>query len=133
MDAQAIMLISGSVFGLTQLVKWGGMVSDAKAIYVVAVISFIGVALYGYDKGLVVRGSLFEFFSAWISVMFSAAGVFGFARSASDQITKMRSDVYMAPPIAQKVRDEMSERQLDSVFGGNAEAVRKAADKADAL
>jgi hypothetical protein len=102
MDAQAIMLISGSVFGLTQLVKWGGMVSDAKAIYVVA-------------------------------VMFSAAGVFGYARSASDQITKMRSDVYMAPPIAQKVRDEMSERQLDSVFGGNAEAVRKAADKADAL
>jgi hypothetical protein len=38
-------------------------------------------------------------------------------------------EIFLPPHVAMRLRDELNEHQLDTVFGGHAETVRKVADK----
>lgn len=89
MDAQAILTVSAAVVALVQLVKWAGL-PDSKGPLGVLVCSLLGVAFWAWAEDDFSRTVAFGYFAGWIAVMTSAAGVFGFTRSAGDALVKMR-------------------------------------------
>lgn len=89
MDAQAIITISAAVVALVQILKWSSVVPDKWGPIAVLVVSLFGVALWGYSEGTFVRAQLFNYFSGWISVSLSAAGVFGFTRAAYSAVSNV--------------------------------------------
>jgi hypothetical protein len=92
MDAQAVITVSAAVVALVQFAKWSG-VPDGKGPLVVLVLSLLGVAFWGYSVGNFARETSFAYFSAYIAVVTSAAGVFGFTRAAASAVTSTN-----APP-----------------------------------
>lgn len=90
MDAQDIGIVSVSVVGLTQLVKWSGL-KDGLGPLVVLALSALGVGLWAYSEGTYERTKLFAYFASWIIVATSAAGVFGFTRASSTAVTAATS------------------------------------------
>ncbi len=89
MDAAAILTVSAAVIGLVQLVKWSGLPTKLAPL-AVAVISALGVGLWGWSMGTFERTAAFDYFAAWIAVATSAAGVFGFIRESAEGVTAMR-------------------------------------------
>ncbi len=85
MDAQAVIVVSGSVVALTQLVKWSGM-PDKYGPIAVLVLALAGTAFWGWSQGNFTRESSFLYFAGWISVATSAAGIFGFTRASRDAV-----------------------------------------------
>jgi hypothetical protein len=82
-DGAAIVAIGGAVTALTQLIKWAG-VPDRFAALVVFLLSAIGIGIWAYSHMLLpqdIQSSLWDLFSGWIAVAFSAAGIYGFTRS----------------------------------------------------
>lgn len=92
MDGEAILVVSGAVVALTQLIKWAGL-PDKMGPIVVLVLAIIGTAFWGWSVGNYERARAFEYFAGWIAVATSAAGVFGFTRASSSAVTAMK-----APP-----------------------------------
>lgn len=92
MDGSAIISVSAAVVALTQLSKWAG-VPDRLGPPAVLVLSFIGVAFWGWSQGAVERAQAFAYFAAWIAVATSAAGVYGFTRASGSELARMT-----APP-----------------------------------
>lgn len=94
MTAEAVVTISALVVALTQLVKWLGM-PDRKGAVVVLLLALLGVVAYQIsyapDSGIFLRTDLWPILAAWIAVATSAAGVFGFTRTASDSVTSTRT------------------------------------------
>ena len=71
---------------LTQLLKWASWFPNNLSPLVVLISSAMGVALWVFStpgEVLFYREHSFAYFSAWIIVATSAAGVFGFASSAT--------------------------------------------------
>lgn len=87
MDGQAIVSVSAAVVALVQLCKWSG-IPDRYGPIAVMVLSLFGVAFWGWSQGGFVRETAFLYFSGWIAVATSAAGVFGFTRAASEAIVR---------------------------------------------
>lgn len=87
MNGEAIVVVSGSVVALTQLVKWAGL-KDGYGPLAVLALSLIGVAFWGWSVGDFSRASSFQYFAGWIAVSTSAAGVFGFTRAAASAVTR---------------------------------------------
>lgn len=88
MDAQAIMIISTAVVALTQLAKWGRLVDDSKGSWAVLAFAFLGVVLYGIsNEAELTRHIVWPYFTGWVAVATSAAGVFGFTRALPESIT----------------------------------------------
>lgn len=87
MSGQAILTVSASVVALTQLLKWGKVVSDQRGPLAVLVLALFGVAFWGWTTGDITRASAFGYFAGWITVATSAAGVYGFTRSGPEAIT----------------------------------------------
>lgn len=84
MDSQAILAVSAAVVGLTQLIKWMGVPQSFRPALVL-VISAFGVALWAYTQPeMITRTELWSYFSGWIAVSTSAAGVFGFTQAATN-------------------------------------------------
>lgn len=87
MSGQAIMAVSASVVTLTQLLKWGKIVSDQRGPLVVIILAMFGVMFWGWTTGDITRATAFGYFAGWIAVATSAAGVYGFTRSGPEAIT----------------------------------------------
>lgn len=87
MSGQAIVAVSASVVALTQLLKWGKIVSDQRGPLAVLVLAMFGVAFWGWTTGDITRATAFGYFAGWIAVATSAAGVYGFTRSGPEAIT----------------------------------------------
>lgn len=96
MSGQAIITVSASVVLLTQMLKWGKIVTDARGPIAVLILALIGVAFWGWSTGDFSRASSFGYFAGWLSVASSAAGVFGFTRAAPEAVTGTSSPP--APP-----------------------------------
>jgi hypothetical protein len=92
MNGEAIVSISAAVVALTQLVKWAGL-KDNYGPLAVMVLSLIGTIFWSWSVGTFVRTEAFSYFSGWIAVTTSAAGVFGFTRAANTAVSSMK-----APP-----------------------------------
>jgi hypothetical protein len=88
MNGEAIVTVSAAVVALTQLIKWAG-VPDRFGPLIVLLISALGVLLWGYTQGEVLRRpEVWSYFAGWIAVATSAAGVFGFTRAAASSVTR---------------------------------------------
>jgi hypothetical protein len=87
MDANAISVIAAAVTALVQVVKWQGL-PDRWGPVVVLVFAAIGVGVWVYAQGAFVRTDAFAYFSAWVTVALSSAGVFGFTRAAASSVTR---------------------------------------------
>ncbi len=88
MDPTAIAAVAAAVVALTQLLKWAQWFPSNLAPLVVIVTAALGVALWVFSmptEAGFYREHAFAYFSAWIIVATSAAGVFGFAKAASGE------------------------------------------------
>lgn len=92
MDAGAIVTVSAAVVALVQLVKFAGLPDQRGPLAVLALAAF-GVAFWGWSLGTFERTQAFGYFTGWIAVATSAAGVFGFTRSGPASLTATK-----APP-----------------------------------
>ena len=92
MTSQAIMSISAAVVALVSLLKWAGVRDNYGPIAVLS-ISFMGVIFWGWSTASLTRASAFDYFSGWVVVSTSAAGVYGFSRASGTALTKLT-----APP-----------------------------------
>jgi hypothetical protein len=94
MDATTIALVAATVTALTQIVKWAGLPDRWGPLAVIA-LAFVGVAVWAYSRGnpATFRYDLFDYFSGWITVALTAAGIFGFTRAAASTVTQIK-----APP-----------------------------------
>jgi hypothetical protein len=86
MNAQAIMTVAGAVVILTQIIKGMGL-PNQRAPIVVLGLSALGVVFWGISAGNFDKSQLFGYFAGWISVAFSAAGVWGYVRSTPAALT----------------------------------------------
>lgn len=87
MNAEAILAVSAAVVALTQILKWGKIVTDQRGPLAVLILAMVGVGFWGWSTGDITRASAFGYFAGWISVATSAAGVYGFTRSGPESIT----------------------------------------------
>lgn len=92
LDAGAIASISAAVVALTQLIKWAGL-PDRYGPIAVLVLAAIGIGVWAYSEGQFAQTLIFEYFSGWIVVATSAAGIFGFTRATAEGIVRA-----MPPP-----------------------------------
>lgn len=91
MSGQAIITVSAAVVALTQLMKFANVINDRRGPIGVLVLAFLGVAFWGWSTGDFTRASAFGYFAGWIAVSTSAAGVFGFTRSAPEAVTATKT------------------------------------------
>jgi hypothetical protein len=89
MDAQAVLTVGAAVVALTQLIKWGGLPDKAGPLAVL-ILAALGVGVWAYQAGGVDRTQAFTYFSGWISVALTAAGVFGFTRASVSAVTSAK-------------------------------------------
>lgn len=89
MDAQAVIAVSASVVALIQILKATGL-TGRWALVTSAVLSAVGVALWGYSVGTFARTQTFEYFAAWIAVLTSAAGAFGIVNGGAEAVTSVK-------------------------------------------
>ena len=90
MDAQSLVTVSVPVVLLTQILKWGG-VPLRWAPVAILLLSAVGVGVWVYSQGQITRADLWSYFAGWVSVSVSAAGVFGFAKDAAEEVTRIRA------------------------------------------
>lgn len=89
--AESIITIAAAVVALTQFAKWGG-VSDKQGPLVVLALSAVGMAMWAASTNEPFnRAMIWPYFSGWITVSVSAAGVFGFTRATSEAVTKTKN------------------------------------------
>jgi hypothetical protein len=85
-DGGAIISVSAAVVALTQFAKWSG-VPDKFGPIAVMLLSVLGTVLWGWSVGDFERAKAFDYFTGWIAVTTSAAGVYGFTRAAAQGIS----------------------------------------------
>lgn len=91
LSATEILTISGAVVLLTELIKFGG-IPDKWGLLVAALTSVLGVAAYMASKPDLVLSRLviWPLFTATVTTLATAAGVFGFVRqSRASDVTTM--------------------------------------------
>lgn len=89
MDAKAVIAISGAVVMLLQVLKAAGL-AGRWALVVSALLSILGVYIWGYSAGAFSRAATWDYFAGWIAVFSSAAGVFGIVNGSADAVTSMK-------------------------------------------
>jgi hypothetical protein len=92
MDEKEIMSMSAAVVALTQFIKWSGMPSKYGP-FAAAGTSAAVLGMWAFDQGHQFGGfmPLSTYLIAYIAVLSSAAGVFGFTRSTGEALTDMRT------------------------------------------
>lgn len=94
MSSDAIIATSAAVVALVQLVKWAGL-PDKYGPAGVLLFALVGVGFWAWSHQDFSRAVAFDYFSGWITVATSAAGIFGFTRATTTAVTNMK-----APPSA---------------------------------
>lgn len=94
MDSTAVATVTIAVVMLTQLLKWA-LIPDKWGPVSVLALALLGVAFWGWSTGDVTRASSFGYFTGWILVASSAAGVFGFTRAGAGAVTNI-----LTPPLS---------------------------------
>ena len=89
MTPEQIMIVTVTVVALTQFIKWAGYVPERAAPIVAAATSLIGVVLFAISAGTFTRATVFSYFAAFVVVMLSAAGVYGYTRAAAGAVTNL--------------------------------------------
>jgi hypothetical protein len=87
LDAGALASISAAVVALTQLSKWAGL-PDRIGPAAVLVFAALGMGVWAYSEGQFAQTLVFEYFSGWIVVATSAAGIYGFTRAGAEQLAR---------------------------------------------
>lgn len=81
MDAQAILQVTAAVVALTQLFKGFG-VPNRWGLLVAAAVSVVGVFAWAFSHpDTLTRTAFWDYFAGWVTVLTSAAGVFGIIRA----------------------------------------------------
>lgn len=111
MTPEAILSISAAVIALVQLIKWAGM-PDAYGHYAVLLLAALGVGLYAYTTNTTgfQQGALFSYFTGWIAVATSSAGVYGFTRAVPAVTAWRKTDANSGPPTVTAI-DRAKEEQ----------------------
>jgi hypothetical protein len=87
-NAESITVVTTIVVLLVQMLKWFRVIEDRRGPIAVLGLSLVGVVIYGVSQEpSFERTDLWPYFSAWIVVAASAAGVYGFTRSLPESIT----------------------------------------------
>lgn len=89
MDATAVIAVSGAIVMLLQVLKSAGL-TGRWALVSSAVMSMVGVVVWGYSQGTYERPETWAFFSGWVAVFTSAAGVFGIVNGGAEAVTAMK-------------------------------------------
>lgn len=89
MNAQAVIAISGAIVMLIQVLKATGL-TGRWAVIAAALLSIVGVTIWGYSAGSYVRAQTWDYFAGWIAVFTSAAGAFGIVNNAADAVTVVK-------------------------------------------
>lgn len=89
MDAEAIIVVSGSIVALIQILKAAGL-TGRWALVAAALLSIAGVGLWGYSVGTFERTQTFQYFAGFVAVLTSAAGAFGIINGGAEAITAMK-------------------------------------------
>lgn len=100
MDTSDSLMVAGTVVLLTEVIKFSKHVPDSAGVYVVMLLSLASVFLWAWSgEGILVRTNAFGLFTGWVTVVATAAGVYGFVR-------EMRTDVMGARRLPDKRLDE---------------------------
>jgi NAD(P)-dependent dehydrogenase (short-subunit alcohol dehydrogenase family) len=91
MTGGAIITVSAAVVALVQLFKWIFNPPDRWGGAAVLAIGLVGVVFWGWSHADLTRTNSWDYFAAWVAVSTSAAGVFGFTRTAADQVAAFRN------------------------------------------
>lgn len=92
MDDQAVLMIGAIAVPVVQFLKWAGLDAKIGAFVPPLVVVVVSLALslaYAYDTPE--PETIFGFITTVVTVATVAAGIFGFTRSAGEQITDIRS------------------------------------------
>lgn len=91
MDGEAIAAVSVAVVMLTQLLKWGRIVTDSRGPLAVLILAAIGVVLWAVaNEPAVDRRLVWPYFVGWVTIATAAAGIFGFTRALPEAVTSTR-------------------------------------------
>lgn len=92
MNIQATLTISAAVVALVQMSKWMGLPIKYAPVAIFGW-SLLWVLLWGVSQPAesFVRTQIFDYASGWLAISLSAAGVYGFTRTVSDQLTTFKS------------------------------------------
>lgn len=81
MDAAEVLKIAAVVVPLAEVVKYSRRVPEHWGVPVVMLLSALGVALWAVSQDSAFgRADAFGLFAGWVTVVISAAGVYGFIR-----------------------------------------------------
>lgn len=89
MDAKAVIMVSGAIVMLIQVLKATGL-TGRWALVAAAGLSVLGVGIWGYSAGDYVRAATWDYFAGWIAVFTSAAGAFGVINGGAEAVTAMK-------------------------------------------
>ena len=89
MDATAVIMISGAIVMLIQVLKSTGL-TGRWALVSAAGLSILGVGIWGYSVGSYERTQAWGYFAGWIAVFTSAAGAFGIVNGGVEAVTAMK-------------------------------------------
>lgn len=96
MNSDAVITISALVVAIAQLIKWGApdrVLSGMAALLLVAILSAFGVGAWVFSLASPVDKTwTFGILSAWVAVMLTSAGVFGFVNTATGRPSGNRVD-----------------------------------------
>lgn len=100
MDAQAVITVGAAVMALTQLIKWSPIpTAGYRPVVIVFILSGLGVLLWALSfEPTFDRRWLFNYFSAWVAVATSSAGVFGLAQVNHTNVSGNAADGEPAAP-----------------------------------
>jgi hypothetical protein len=79
--------VAAAVVALTQFVKWSKLIPDKRGPLAVLLLSALGVTVWAWSSHGLTREAAFDLLSGFISVALSAAGVYGFTRSAPEAVS----------------------------------------------
>lgn len=87
MSAESIVTVSAAVVALVQVIKWA-LRRDGWGPAIVLLVSLLGVAVWAVSQGAATWASAWSYFSGWVAVATSAAGVYGFTRAGVARLTQ---------------------------------------------
>ena len=90
METDVALAVSGCVMTLVQVIKATGIPHE-KGVWIAALLSLLGVALYGLTfEPIFERILIWKYFTAFCSVLLSAMGAFGLVRQAASMVTDVK-------------------------------------------